>query len=205
MSPISPVYRPGDPVVVNKLTTNTHPRSQRSIIVLDRDGVINQDSSSFIKSADEWIALPGSAAAIKVLNDAGFTVVVATNQSGVGRGLFSLAVLGEIHAKMSSVVTAAGGHLDGIYFCPHEPDAGCVCRKPAPGLLQQVAQHYERTAAELIVVGDSLRDLEAAWAFGAKAILVRTGNGRDTEQQLATGRPVDVCDDLAAVAARLGN
>jgi len=201
MWPISPAYRHPDPLTVNQPSTSAR---QRSVIVLDRDGVINQDSSHFIKSADEWIALPGSATAIKKLNDAGFTVVVATNQSGVGRGLFSLTTLEDIHRKMTAVVTAAGGHLDGIYYCPHEPDAGCDCRKPEPGLLQQIAQHYDRPAAEFIVVGDSLRDLQAAWAFGAKAILVRTGNGRDTEQHLAGGRPVDVCDDLGAVAARLG-
>ncbi len=204
MSPISPVYRHGDPVTVNELSTSARPRSQRSLIVLDRDGVINRDSTDFIKSPDEWIALPGSLAAIEKLNVAGFTVVVATNQSGVGRKLFSLETLDKIHATMSAAVTAAGGHLDGIYFCPHTPDAGCDCRKPKPGLLQQICERYERTAAELIVVGDSLRDLEAAWAVGAKAILVRTGNGVQTEQSLTAGRPVEVCDDLAAVAARLG-
>ena len=177
--------------------------SQRPLIVLDRDGVINHDSTSFIKSPDEWIALPGSPEAIGQLNDAGFTVVVATNQSGIGRGLFSLETLEEINTRMSTTVTAAGGHIDAIYLCPHAPDADCDCRKPKPGLLRQIARQYGRSAAELIVIGDSLRDLEAAWTFGAAAILVRTGNGRITEQRLPPNQRVDVFDDLAAVANRL--
>ena len=196
----SPVSRCIDKDTVNEPSTDT---SQRSVIVLDRDGVINRDSSSFVKSPDEWIALPGSAEAIKKLNDAGFTVVVASNQSGVGRGLFSIETLDKIHDKMMAVVTAAGGCIDAIYYCPHAPDADCDCRKPKPGLLQQIARQYERSAAELIIVGDSLRDLEAAWAFGAPAILVRTGNGRATEQKIPSTRQVDVFEDLAAVASHL--
>jgi len=188
---------------VNEQPKGAGPQSQRSLIVLDRDGVINRDSTSFIKSPDEWIALPGSPEAIGRLNSAGFTVIVATNQSGVGRELLSLETLEKIHDKMLVTVTAAGGRIDAIYFCPHTPDADCDCRKPKPGLLRQVAEQYDRTAAELIVIGDSLRDLEAAWAFGAKAILVRTGNGRDTEQHLPPDRHVDIFDDLAAVANRL--
>lgn len=188
---------------MNEASTNAGPQSQRSLIVLDRDGVINRDSTSFIKSPDEWTALPGSPEAISRLSDAGFTVIVASNQSGVGRGLFSLETLGKIHDKMTATVEAAGGHIDAIYFCPHEPDADCDCRKPRPGLLRRIARQYARTAAELIVVGDSLRDLEAAWAFGASAVLVRTGNGRSTEQRLPADRHVDVFDDLAAVANRL--
>ena len=179
--------------------TSTGP-GPRSLIVLDRDGVINRDSKSFIKSPDEWIALPGSLEAIQQLNEAGFKVIVATNQSGVGRGLFSPETLEKIHARMLKTVAAAGGYIDAIYFCPHDPEANCDCRKPKPGLLRQISQQYDRTAAELIVVGDSLRDLEAAWAFGATAILVRTGNGRITEQHLPPNPRVDIFDDLAAVA-----
>ncbi len=171
--------------------------------MLDRDGVINRDSTEFIKSPDEWIPLSGSAEAIERLNAAGFTIVVASNQSGVGRGLFSIEMLEKIHAKMSAVIDAAGGHIDAIYYCPHTPEAGCDCRKPKPGMLQQIARKYGHNTDELIIVGDSLRDLEAAWAIGAVAILVRTGNGLDTEQKLPPDRQVDVFDDLAAVADQL--
>ena len=188
---------------MNEQPTGADQQSQRSLIVLDRDGVINRDSTSFIKSPDEWIALPGSAEAIGQLNSAGFKVIVATNQSGVGRWLLSLETLEKIHDKMSMTVMAANGRIDAIYFCPHAPDANCDCRKPKPGLLRQIAGQYGRSASELIVVGDSLRDLEAAWTFGANAILVRTGNGRDTEQRLPPDRHIDVYDDLAAVANRL--
>jgi len=188
---------------VNDISTGATQRSQRSLIVLDRDGVINRDSTAFIKSPDEWIALPGSPEAIGQLNGAGFTVIVATNQSGVGRGLFSLETLEKIHARMSATVAAAGGCIDAIYFCPHVPEEECDCRKPKPGLLRQIARQYGRSTAELIVVGDSLRDLEAAWAFGAPAILVRTGNGRITEKRLPPDRQVIIVDDLAAVASHL--
>lgn len=185
---------------MNVISTGADQQSQRSLIVLDRDGVINRDSTSFIKSPDEWIALPGSPEAIGRLNSAGFTVIVATNQSGVGRGLLSLETLEKIHDKMSMTVTAADGRIDAIYFCPHTPDANCDCRKPKPGLLRQIAEQYDRSASELVVVGDSLRDLEAAWAFGGKAILVRTGNGRTTEQCLPADRRIDIFDNLTAVA-----
>lgn len=171
--------------------------------MLDRDGVINRDSTDFIKSPEEFIVLPGSAEAIEQLNKAGYRVVVATNQSGVGRGLISIGTLEDIHDKMSAIIRAAGGHLDAIYYCPHRPDEHCDCRKPKPGLLRQVAQANHRSAADLIVVGDSLRDLEAAWAFGAQAILVRTGNGKTTEPNLPADRCVDIFDDLAAVANHL--
>jgi D-glycero-D-manno-heptose 1,7-bisphosphate phosphatase len=175
-------------------------RSQRPLIVLDRDGVINRDSESFIKSPDEWIAIPGSPEAIGRLNEVGFTVIVATNQSGIGRGLLSLKTLENIHDKMKATLANASGHLDAIYFCPHEPDAECDCRKPKPGLLQQIMNGYNCSASELIIIGDSLRDLEAAWAIDAPAFLVRTGNGLQTEQQLPPDRQVKIFNDLAAVA-----
>lgn len=186
---------------MNIPTTGANSQSQRPLIVLDRDGVINRDSSAFIKSPEEWIALPGSAEAIGQLCEAGFGVIVATNQSGVGRGLFSAATLESIHDKMTQTITAAGGILDAIFVCPHAPDDGCDCRKPKPGLLQQIIKAYNREPAELIVIGDSLRDLEAAWAIGARAILVRTGNGLTTEQTLPTSPPVEIFDDLAAFAS----
>jgi len=179
------------------------PPLQRPLIVLDRDGVINLESPAFIKSPEEWIVLPGSAEAIGKLNEAGFTVVVATNQSGVGRGLFSSETLDHIHDKMTATLSTAGAHVDGIYVCPHTPAANCDCRKPRPGLLQQIALQYRRPANELVVVGDSLRDLQAAWAFGSPAILVRTGNGRATERCLPRDRNVDIVDDLSALAGQL--
>ena len=188
---------------MNEFSTENNLHSKQSLIVLDRDGVINQDSTSFIKSPDDFLILPGSAEAIAQLNNAGFTVVVATNQSGVGRGLFSQQMLEQIHDKMSAIIKAAGGTIDAIYYCPHLPEANCDCRKPKPGLLQKIAAHYEREAADLIIVGDSLRDLEAAWTFGARAMLVRTGNGQRTEQNLPPNRPVEVFDTLTAVANHL--
>jgi len=175
----------------------------RPLIVLDRDGVINRDSTSFIKSPDEWISIPGSPEAIAQLNNAGFTVIVATNQSGIGRGLFTLEDLEKIHDKMNTVVTAAGGHIEAIFFCPHHPDENCDCRKPKTGLLEQITRQYECAANDLIIVGDSWRDLQAAITFGATAILVRTGNGRTTEQNLPSDQSIEVFDDLAAVAVQL--
>jgi D-glycero-D-manno-heptose 1,7-bisphosphate phosphatase len=189
--------------LIESPTGTNDQQSLRSLIILDRDGVINRDSTSFIKSPDEWIPLPGSPEAIAQLNKAGFTVIVATNQSGIGRGLFSLEDLEKIHDKMNSVITTAGGHIDAIFFCPHHPDENCDCRKPKTGLLKQITNQYGYAAADLIIVGDSLRDLQAAWTFGATAILVRTGNGLSTEQSLPTDQHIDIFTDLTAVAAKL--
>jgi D-glycero-D-manno-heptose 1,7-bisphosphate phosphatase len=128
---------------------------------------------------------------------------VATNQSGVGRGLFSVDRLAAIHNRMTKTVEAAGGGLDGIWFCPHSPAAGCDCRKPLPGLLRQIEAHYGIPLRGKPVIGDSYRDLEAAWHVGARAILVRTGNGPQTELRLAAGAAVEVFNDLAAAAEAL--
>jgi D-glycero-D-manno-heptose 1,7-bisphosphate phosphatase len=174
--------------------------SSPRVVVLDRDGVINRDSPDYIKSAAEWEPLPGALAAIAALKAAGFRVVVATNQSGLARGLFDLQTLGEIHQRMLAAVAAAGGSLDGIFFCPHGPDAGCACRKPAPGLLLQVAERFACGFEQMVFIGDSARDLAAARAVGARPILVRTGNGARTAAQLAADDDVLVCDDLAAAA-----
>ncbi len=175
----------------------------RPLIILDRDGVINHDSTTFIKSPDEWVSLPGSPEAIAQLNNGGFTVIVATNQSGIGRGLFSLEALNKIHDKMNAVVTAAGGHIEAIFFCPHHPDENCDCRKPKTGLLELITRQYECDAKDLIIIGDSWRDLQAAITFGATPILVRTGNGRTTEKNLLSDQHIEVFDDLAAVTAKL--
>ena len=177
--------------------------TQARVIVLDRDGVINADSPDYIKSPAELIPLPGSLQAIAELSSVGYCVVIASNQSGVGRGLFDQQTLLAIHDKLIGLVEQAGGKLTGIYVCPHHPDAGCGCRKPAPGLLQRLAADLNVDSAQLIVVGDSQRDLEAALAVGARAILVRTGNGADTESGLAPSSSVEVFDDLRAAATRL--
>lgn len=173
------------------------------LIVIDRDGVMNRESAAFIRSPAEWIPLPGALAAIADLTRAGFAVVVATNQSGVGRGLFSAAVLDDIHRKMTVAVESEGGRLAGIFVCPHAPEADCDCRKPKPGLMRQIEAAFGRPLAGEPVVGDSERDLRAAQAVGARPILVRTGNGRATEKILRPEDHVEVFDDLGAVAAAL--
>lgn len=173
------------------------------LVVLDRDGVVNQESVNFIRSPDEWIPLPGALGAIADLTKAGFAVVIATNQSGVGRGFFTADTLDSIHRRMTSAVEAEGGRLAGIFVCPHAPDADCECRKPRPGLMRQIEAAFGRPLAGEPVVGDSARDLRAAAAVGARAILVRTGNGRETEKILRADERVEVYDDLAAVARAL--
>ena len=173
------------------------------LVILDRDGVINRDSDDYIKSPSEWEPLPGSLAAIAALNQAGFTVVVASNQSGVGRGLFSIAELDAIHAKMRHAIEAAGGRLDGIYYCPHRPEDNCDCRKPRPGLLKQIASDLGIDLAGVPVIGDSARDLEAARAVEARPMLVRTGNGERTLRSDPRAGTVPVYADLAAAAEAL--
>ena len=155
-----------------------------SLIILDRDGVINEDSELFIKNEHEWIALPGSIAAIAELSKAGFDVYIATNQSGLGRGLFSERDLEAMHSKLRRLVTEQGGQIAGIFYCPHAPDAGCDCRKPAPGLLWQIQTHAGRSVRGAPMIGDSLRDLEAGVAAGCKPILVKTGKGELTWQKI---------------------
>ena len=174
------------------------------LIVLDRDGVINYDSVEFVKSADEWRPIEGSAEAIGRLTAAGYTVAVASNQSGLGRRLFGEAELDSIHAKMRQHIEHAGGRIDKIVFCPHLPDAGCDCRKPKPGLLKQLAAHYGVSLHGVPVVGDSERDLAAAVAAGGRPLLVLTGNGRKTLARFVeTGDRVEAFDDLASVADAL--
>jgi D-glycero-D-manno-heptose 1,7-bisphosphate phosphatase len=173
------------------------------LVILDRDGVINEDSDAYIKSAAEWVPIPGSLEAIARLNHAGYRVVVATNQSGVARGLFGMAELNVIHQKLHAALARLGGQLDGIYFCPHGPDDGCSCRKPRPGLLREIAARHGVDLAGVPAIGDSLRDLEAARAVGATAILVRTGKGLAAEAALPADWGVPVFDDLAAAAQAL--
>lgn len=149
------------------------------LVILDRDGVINHDAL-FVKTPYEWKPLPGSLEAIARLTQAGIRVVVATNQSGVGRGLFDMATLNAIHAKMIKAVQEVGGRIDAIFYCPHPEDAGCNCRKPNPGLLYEIAQRFSVDLTEVDCVGDGIRDLRAAYAVGARPILVLTGKGQRT-------------------------
>lgn len=173
------------------------------LIILDRDGVINQDSAASIKSPDEWRALRGSVEAIARLCRAGFRVVVACNQSGIGRGLFDLPALAAINAKMHKAVLLAGGRLDAIFFCPHTEAANCNCRKPRTGMIEDILRRFEARPSEVTMVGDSMRDLQAASAMHCTPILVLTGKGRKTLK--AGGLPPEslVRVDLAAVAAEL--
>ncbi len=178
--------------------------SPNKLIVLDRDGVINQDSADYVKTPAEWHALPGSLEAIARLNHAGWRVVVASNQAGIGRGIFDFDALFAIHDKMQRQLAELGGHIDGIFFCPHAPDAGCDCRKPAPGMLRDIGKRLQVDMKGVPFVGDSIRDLEAAVAAGAHPILVRSGNGTEHEANAtAAFANLLVFDDLAAVAASL--
>jgi D-glycero-D-manno-heptose 1,7-bisphosphate phosphatase len=169
------------------------------LAILDRDGVINQDSDSFVKEPDEWIALPGSLEAIARLSRANWHVVIASNQSGVARGLFSMATLNAIHAKMRRELAHAGGNIEAIFICPHGPDDGCACRKPEIGMFLDIARRYDIDLNGSPAVGDSLRDLQAASAAGCEPWLVLTGKGAETQKagQLPAGTRVK--ENLAAV------
>lgn len=149
-------------------------------VLLDRDGVINVDSDQFIKSPNEWIPIDGSLEAIALLNRFGYHVAVVTNQSGLARGLLTEKTLEEIHTKMHALVKSLGGRIDGVYYCPHGPESDCRCRKPRPGLLEAFAAERQIPLEQVLVIGDSLRDLQAALAVGAQPILVKTGKGRKT-------------------------
>ena len=171
------------------------------LIILDRDGVLNQDSDAYVKSVDEWIPLPGSAEAVGRLCDSGYTVAVATNQSGLARGYFSQADLDAMHDKMIKLAAAEGGEFAHIAFCPHNPDDHCDCRKPLPGLIHQIEDALKVSAKGAWMIGDSIRDLEAGAAAGCKTALVRTGKGEKSEHKL-TAHPTlaeaPVFDDLSA-------
>lgn len=153
------------------------------LIILDRDGVINEDSDEYVKSVDEWFAIAGSLEAIAQLNSAGYTVAIATNQSGIGRGLFTLEDFEEMCEKMDILLDQVGGHIDGVFFCPCHPDENCDCRKPETGMLEDIQNVFELDNLNGVpFVGDSLRDLQAGKAMNCQPILVRTGKGEKTEQ-----------------------
>lgn len=171
------------------------------LLILDRDGVINHDSEHYVKSPDEWRPIEGSPEAIARFSNAGWRVMVATNQSGVGRGLFDLDTLAAIHSKMHATVQAAGGHIDAVFFCPHPDSAQCECRKPRPGMLLEILSRTGIPPGEAMMVGDSMRDMIAGQAAGVRTVLVLTGNGQRTlrENDLPAGTQVRV--SLEALAS----
>jgi D-glycero-D-manno-heptose 1,7-bisphosphate phosphatase len=176
------------------------------LIVLDRDGTINHDSDQFIKSPDEWRPIPGSLEAIARLNHAGYRVVVATNQSGIGRGLFDMATLNAIHDKMHRALAQVGGRVDAIFYCPHTADATCDCRTPKPGLLREAGRRFNADMHGLPVIGDGLRDLQAAESVGSQPMLVLTGKGEKTLREGDFPANTVIFPDLAfAVSALLAN
>ena len=175
------------------------------LIILDRDGVINHDSDQFIKSPEEWQPIDGSLDAIAFLTQAGYTIAVATNQSGIARGYFNVQTLNEMHAKMHKLVRQAGGEISGIWFCPHTADSNCDCRKPKPGMVLDILDRFQAQASETYLVGDSLRDLQAIASAGGKPILVRTGKGMKTLAQDSENLPqgTQIFDSLLDFAVHL--
>ena len=175
------------------------------LIILDRDGTINEDRDDFVKTPDEWVPIPGALEAIARLNHAGWHTVVVTNQSGLGRGLFDMATLNAMHLKMNQALAKHGGRIDAVFFCPHTPEENCECRKPLPGLMLQVGERYGLHLKDVAVVGDSLRDLLAGVAAGCPTHLLRTGKAAQySEEQLAhvlaQAPGTQVHADLAAFA-----
>jgi D-glycero-D-manno-heptose 1,7-bisphosphate phosphatase len=181
------------------------PEARLKLVVLDRDGTINEDRDDYVKSADEWVPLPGALEAIARLNHAGWHVVIASNQSGLGRGLFDMAALNVMHAKLNQLLARQGGRIDAVFFCPHAPDEQCDCRKPLPGLFRQIGQRYGVDLRDVPVVGDTLRDLQAGAAVGCEPHLVRTGkaaalDAAQMERLLAQMPRATVHADLPAFA-----
>lgn len=177
------------------------------LVILDRDGTINADRDDYVKTVDEWVALPGAMEAIARLNHAGWHTVIATNQSGLHRGLFDMSTLNAMHVKLNQELAVAGGRIDAVFFCPHTPTECCGCRKPLPGLFQKIGERFSVDLADVISVGDSLRDLQAAAAAGCQTHLVRTGKSHPSRlddagaAQLVAHVPgTEVHTDLAAFA-----
>lgn len=169
------------------------------LIILDRDGVINEDSTEFIKSPNEWKSIPGSLPAIARLCQHGYRIVVVSNQSGLARKKLDIISLNEIHRKLLDHLSQYGGTIDAFFFCPHEPKKNCECRKPRTGLFKEIAERLRISLDDVPVVGDKLSDIEAAQAINAKPILVRTGYGKETIASKKVPDDVPVFDNLAAV------
>ncbi len=167
------------------------------MIILDRDGVINHIADDDVTSVDGWDPIPGSIEAINRLKKAGYLVTIASNHSGIARGLYSEMDLQKIHEKMQHMLSARGASLDGIYFCPHGPEANCICRKPKPGLLFQIAKQFKIDLSKTPLVGDNISDIQAAKMANAKPVLVRTGKGEYVMQNFPEALDVPVYDDLA--------
>lgn len=168
------------------------------MLIVDRDGVINEDSDAFIKSPEEWVPIPGSLEAIARANHAGYRIVVASNQSGLARGLFDIDTLNNIHAKMLRQVADYGGTVEAIFFCPHGPEDGCRCRKPEPGMYEEISERLRLPLTNVPVVGDKTADIEAARRAGARPVLVLTGKGKQTLAADEDLEGVSVFPDLAA-------
>lgn len=173
------------------------------LVILDRDGTINHDSDQYIKSPAEWKPIKGSIEAIARLTQAGYRIVVATNQSGIARGLFDMATLNAIHDAMHRAVAQAGGRIDAIFFCPHAADSECECRKPRPGMLQEIGRRFNVSLQDVYMVGDAPRDVQAAAAAGARPVLVLTGKGTKTRDAGGLPEGTQVFADLAAFAEHL--
>lgn len=174
----------------------------KKLIILDRDGVINEDSEDYIKSPEEWQPIPGSLEAVAQLNQAGYTIAIATNQSGIARGLYNEQILQAIHEKMQSALASIGGAVDHIFYCPHSPWDDCGCRKPKPGLFEQIRKYYGLPLWHVPAVGDSLRDCQAAKQMGCRVMLVKTGNGTHTLDTEAASLEIikpQIFSDLSAV------
>ena len=173
------------------------------LVILDRDGTINEDRDDFVKSPEEWVPLPGALEAIARLNHAGWHTVLATNQSGLGRGLFDMAMLNAMHARMNQMLAKHGGRIDAVFFCPHTAVENCNCRKPKTGLYEEIAARFHTELKGVPCVGDSLKDLQAAEAVGGQPILVLTGKGRGTKEEGNLPRKTLVFADLAEASRRL--
>jgi D-glycero-D-manno-heptose 1,7-bisphosphate phosphatase len=173
------------------------------LVILDRDGVINEDSDEYIKCPAEWVPIPSSLEAMVRLNQAGYRIVVITNQSGIARGLLDVPTLNRIHSKMHHLLAQMGGGIEAILFCPHLPGDNCNCRKPHPGLLQELGRRLHIQLDGVPAVGDSIRDLQAAQAVGAKPLLVRTGKGKIAEEDASLPAGTELYDDLASVVEAL--
>jgi D-glycero-D-manno-heptose 1,7-bisphosphate phosphatase len=173
------------------------------LVILDRDGTINHDSDHYIKSLDEWRPIKGSMEAIARLTQAGYRIVVATNQSGIARGLFDTRALFEIHDALQRAAAQAGGRVDAFFFCPHTADARCQCRKPEPGMLLEIARRFNVSLKDVYMVGDALKDTQAAAAAGARPVLVLTGKGKKTREEGNLPAGTEVYPDLAAFAEHL--
>jgi len=173
------------------------------LVILDRDGTINEDSESHVKSVAEWRPIAGSLEAIARLSQAGYGLVVATNQSGIARGLFDTATLVAIHDRLQRAVAEVGGRIDAFFFCPHAADSSCACRKPKPGMLIEIARRFNVSLGDSYMVGDAQRDVDAAAAAGARPVLVLTGKGKRTRDEGKLPPGTEVYPDLAAFARKL--